>query len=103
MIIKVGESLASNSLQIDDEYCNNMKQYFTDQGTKLEGYLTEYITILERIRDTGIKGGNVNEALNSYITYANKLKGKISDISTVANTHISTFLSKIDEADQFLF
>lgn len=47
--------MAGTSLQIDDEYCENMKKYYTDQGEKLEGYLSEYITILENISKTGIK------------------------------------------------
>ena len=38
--------MAGTSLQIDDEYCENMKKYYTDQGEKLEGYLSEYITCL---------------------------------------------------------
>ena len=95
--------MAGTSLQIDDEYCENMKKYYTDQGEKLEGYLSEYITILENISKTGIKKGNINSSLKSYISYAKKLKGQINNASKTAESQVTNFLKSIDEADQYLF
>lgn len=95
--------MAGKSLQIDDDYCGEMKKYFTEQGTKIEGYLSEYILILENISKTAIKKGDVNTSLKKYISYAKKLKGQINNTSRTADNQVTSFLKKVDEADQYLF
>lgn len=95
--------MAGKSIQIDDNYCEKMKKYYTEQGMKIEGYLSEYITILENISGTAIKKGDVNTSLKKYIAYAKQLKGQINNVSKTAENQVSNFLKKIDEADQYLF
>lgn len=95
--------MAGISLQIDDDYCNEMKKYFTEQGTKIEGYLLEYVQILDSISKTAIKKGDVNTSLKEYISYAKKLKGQINNTSKTADNQVANFLKKVDEADQYLF
>lgn len=95
--------MAGNSLQIDDEYCEGMKKYYTEQGIKLEGYLSEYIGILESVSKNAIKKGDVHNSLNSYISYAKKLKGQINSASKTAEKQVGSFLKSVDSADQYLF
>ena len=46
---------------------------------------------------------NVAKALDSFIEYAKQMKGKIGVISNSAQVQVTNFLSKVDEADQYLF
>ncbi len=98
-----GNIMAGNSLQIDDEYCKAMGQYFIDEGRELEGFLSEYISILECIHKTSIEKGELAKALGNYITYAKKIKGQINKVSNVAQQQCTKFVSEIDKADQYLF
>ncbi|MCR5144632.1 MAG: hypothetical protein K6B67_04920 [Lachnospiraceae bacterium] len=95
--------MASTDIQIDDDYCESMKKYYIEQGMKIEEYLSEYITILENISKNAVKKGDVNIAIDAYITYAKKLKGQINNMSNAASNQISNFLKKVDEVDQYLF
>ncbi len=65
--------MAGAALQIDDDYCNAMGQYFINEGKEIEGFLNEYISILESIKSTSIKKGNVANALESYIESKGRL------------------------------
>ncbi len=42
--------MAGNSLQIDDDYCKTMGDYFVQEGNEIEGFISEYVVILERRR-----------------------------------------------------
>jgi uncharacterized protein YqgV (UPF0045/DUF77 family) len=95
--------MAGKSLQIDDDYCEKMKQYYVAQGTKIESYLSEYISILESISKTAIKKGDVHVSLKNYISYAKKLKGQVTNVSKTAQTQVTNFLKQVDDADQYLF
>lgn len=95
--------MASNELIIDDDYCKSMGTYFTKQGQQLDQMISDYVTILQDVRNKAILSGDVATALSAYITYAEKLKQKIGNVSTNAGNQITTFLSKVDAADQYLF
>ena len=95
--------MAGAALQIDDDYCNAMGQYFINEGKEIEEFLNEYISILESIKSTSIKKGNVANALESYIACAGKIKGQINDIASMAQNHCSKYIASIDNADQYLF
>jgi len=95
--------MAGSSLQIDDDYCKAMGDYFVKEGKEIESFINEYITILERINSNAIMKGDVAGALKSYIQYAKKLKGQVNSISTTAQQQITRFLSGVDAADQYLF
>ena len=88
--------MAGNSLQIDDDYCKTMGDYFVQEGNEIEGFSSEYVVILERIKSR-------SPALGSYIEYTKKLKGKISGISTASKQQTGKFLASVDNADQSLF
>lgn len=95
--------MAGSSLQIDDDYCKDMGEYFEKEGLEIENFIDEYIAILERIKGDAIMKGDVSKALETYIQYAKKLKGQITGISTNAKSQVTKFLSSVDNADQYLF
>ena len=95
--------MASNQCIIDDSYCTAMGAYFKRQGDQLDEMVTEYINVLKTIRRTAILKGEMRDTLEIYITYAEKMKGKIGEISATAQSQVAKFLSSVDEADQYLF
>lgn len=95
--------MADNQLIIDDDYCNKMGDYFVKQGNHLDKVISQYVSILQDIKNKAIVSGDVSAALGAYITYAKKLNGQIGDISEITDTHITNFLSKVDSADRYLF
>lgn len=95
--------MASNELIIDDEFCRAMGTYFTKQGQQFDQMIADYISILQDVRNKGIVSGDVATALSSYISYASKLKKQIGNISSDVNSKINSFLSRVDDADQYLF
>lgn len=95
--------MADKQLIIDDEFCNAMADYYVKQGEQLDKVISQYVSILQGIKDKAITSGDVSKALGAYITYAQKLNGQIGSISTIAKTHVTTFLTRIDSADKYLF
>lgn len=95
--------MASNELIIDDEFCRTMGTYFIKQGQQFDQMIDNYISILQNVRNKGIVSGDVATALSSYISYVSKLKKQIGNISFDVNRKINSFLSRVDDADQYLF
>lgn len=95
--------MASNELAVDDEYCKAMGNYFVSQGQQIDQIVSEYVSILQDLRNRAIVSGDVADALSAYIECAGKLNKQIGSISTTVNKHVNAFLSKIDDADQYLF
>lgn len=95
--------MASKDLIIDDDFCKSMGTYFVKKGAEMDRMIADYISILQDVRNKGIVGGDVATALSSYISYASKLKKQIGNISSDLNSKINSFLSRVDDADQYLF
>lgn len=95
--------MASNDLIIDDDFIKAVSKYYEKQGKHLDVLTSKYVRILKQVRRNGITGGEVAEALSEYIEYAEKLNGQFGDAAEILQTHIGNFLTKIDEADQYLF
>lgn len=95
--------MASNELIIDDEYCQAMGNYYVSQGQQIDQIISEYISILQDVRNRAIISGDVAKALTAYMSYANRLNKQIGNISTTAKKQVDAFLSKVDVADQYLF
>ncbi len=95
--------MASKELIIDDDYCKQMGTYFDNQGEHLNEVIAEYVTILQTIKDTAIKEGDVSKALGTYITYAKKMEKQIGILSETSKSQISNFLAQVDRADQYIF
>lgn len=95
--------MADKQLIIDDDYCNAIAEYYVKQGAHLDSAINEYIRILKEIRLYGITDGEVAKALSNYISYAEKLKEQMGNISKISKTHVTNFLNKVDRADKYLF
>lgn len=95
--------MASNQCIIDDSYCVAMGNYFKRQGEQLDKMISDYIEVVKSVRDSAITKGSVHDTLTSYITYAEKMKGKIGTLSQNAQSQVGKFLSRVDDADQYLF
>lgn len=61
------------------------------------------VTETYHIKDKAITSGDVSKALGTYIAYAKKLNGQIGNISTIAKSHVTNFLTRVDTADKYLF
>lgn len=95
--------MASNQCIIDDSYCVAMGNYFKRQGERLNQMIVDYVAALKTVRDTAIIDGDVHIVLDAYIDYAEKMKDKLDVISNNAQSHVTKFLTKVDETDQYLF
>lgn len=95
--------MASKDLIIDDDFCKSMGAYFVKKGTEMDQMIADYISILQDVKNKGIVSGDVAVALSSYISYASKLKMQIGNISSDVNSKINSFLSHVDDEDQYLF
>lgn len=95
--------MASKDLIIDDDFCKTMGTYYVNKGAELDQMISDYISALQDVRDKGIVSGDVATALSSYISYASRLKKQIGNISTDLNDQINSFLTRVDDADQYLF
>lgn len=95
--------MADKQLIIDDDFCNALADYYVKQGEQLDKVISQYVTILQGVKDKAIISGDVSNALGTFITYANKLNGQICNISTIAESHVTNFLTRVDSADKYLF
>lgn len=95
--------MASNSTIIDDEYCASMGDYFKKQGENVDTLVSEYLRILRMVKLLAIRKGETAEALEAFISYADRLKEQVGNISDSAQTQVTNFLAQIDQADQYLF
>ena len=93
----------ANGCLIDDAYFVAMGEYFKRQGERIDVMIEDYVSILNRVRDTGIIKGDVHKVLEAYIEYASKMKGNVGEISRNAQAQTAKFLNRVDEADQYLF
>lgn len=103
LLEKEGLVMASNELIVDDDYCKAMGAYFEKQGKEIDKLISDYISIIEEVRNKGITSGNVSNALNSYIIYVKKLNKQIGNLSNSNKTQIDKFLAHVDELDRYLF
>ena len=95
--------MASKELIIDDDFCKAMGTYFVKKGEEMDQMIADYIAALQNVRNKGIVSGDVATALSSYISYASRLKKQIGNISSDLNKKIDSFLTRVDDADQYLF
>lgn len=91
------------NLKVDDEYCNEVADYYRKYGEKINNCVNEYVIILKEIKKEAIKKGNVADALESYISYSKKMNGKFLRLAKDAQKYTKKYVEKIDDADQYLF
>lgn len=95
--------MANSECIIDDAYCTRMGAYFKAQGETLDQMVVDYLAVIRAVRSEAITKGDVAKSLDIYIDYAKKLQNQIGMVSASAQSQVSGFLSRVDEADKYLF
>lgn len=95
--------MANSELIVDDEYCKKMGEYFASQGEQIDKCITDYVNILNKIKNAAIVSGETSKALATYISKAAQLKGQIKAVSSIAQSTANSFVTKVDKEDKYLF
>lgn len=93
----------SADIIVDDDYVTQVGGYCSGSGKELEEFFDEYLTTLGEIASQGIKGGAVHEAAVEFSAAAKKLKGLFESISQTGDEMCKSFVTQINEDDQFLY
>lgn len=88
---------------VDDNYINEMAEYFDRQGKQLQGMIDSYIDAIRKVTENGIVQGDTADRLKSYLAYAEKLKQVVLEVSTEARDLASSYLEEICEQDQYQY
>lgn len=95
--------MAGTELIIDDDYVATMGTYLNDKGTELQGFVDQYIQILEKIRTDAIIAGDTAKALDEFINFSKNLNVKIQELGASGKKQAEGFAIEVDEADSYLF
>lgn len=90
-------------LIIDDNYINEMAEYFEKQGKQLQSMVNAYIAAMKRITEEGIAEGETSDALKTFLEYAQRLNQVISATSVEVRDSVMNYLEEIDTQDQYLY
>ncbi len=88
---------------VDDNYINEMAEYFERQGKQLQGMIDSYIDAIRRVTENGIVQGDTADRLKSYLEYAEKLKQVVLEVSTETRDLAGSYLEEICEQDQYQY
>lgn len=88
---------------VDDNYINEMAEYFERQGKQLQGMMDSYIDAIRRVTENGIVQGDTADRLKSYLEYAEKLKQVVLEVSTEVRDLAGSYLEEICEQDQYQY
>ncbi|MCD7802348.1 MAG: hypothetical protein LUH09_05515 [Clostridiales bacterium] len=86
-----------------DEYVEQMGDLIVEEAENIESTLKLYINLMQHISDEGIMEGETAEALKTFIEQAEELKGCYKDFALVVSTACTSFIHKVDEADDYLY
>lgn len=90
-------------LVIDDNYINEVAEYFETQGKNLQRMVDSYIAALKRVTEEGVVEGETSDALKSLLEYAEKLNQVIAATSVEVRDTVMNYLEEIDTQDQYLY
>lgn len=90
-------------LVIDDNYINEVAEYFETQGKQLQRMVDSYIAALKRVTEEGVVEGETSDALKSFLEYAEKLNQVVSATSVEVRDTVMNYLEEIDTQDQYLY
>lgn len=88
---------------VDDNYINEMAEYFERQGKQLQGMIDSYIDAIRKVTENGIVQGDTADRLKSYLAYVEKLKQVVLEVSTEARDLADSYLEEICEQDQYQY
>ena len=89
-------------VNVDDNYINEMAEYFEGQG-QLQGMIDSYIDAIRRVTEDGIVQGDTADRLKSDLAYAERLKQTVLEVSTEARDLAGSYLEEICEQDQYQY
>lgn len=90
-------------MDIEDDYINEMAEYYEKQGKQLQGMLDSYIDAIRKLTEDGVILGNTSDRLKSYLAYAERLKQAVMEASTEARDLAADYLAEICEQDQYRY
>lgn len=93
----------NTELVINDNYINEMAEYFETQGKQLQRMVDSYIAALKRVTEEGVVEGETSDALKSFLEYAEKLNQVVSATSVEVRDTVINYLEEIDTQDQYLY
>ena len=92
----------TRDLIVDDDYFNKLARFFGERRD-LENVVEAYLIVLKKSRKSAIKSGEAADALDDFIGYVERLKGKGRDISSDLQDLAYDYVRAIDAADNYLF
>ncbi|MBD5534984.1 MAG: hypothetical protein HDQ99_04915 [Lachnospiraceae bacterium] len=95
--------MQDTELIIDEEYINEMAEYFEKQGKQLQNMADSYIAAMKRVVEEGIVKGETSEALRAFLEYAEKLNQVIVSTAIQIRDYTMDYLEEIDTQDQYLY
>lgn len=95
--------MAAENLIVDDEYLQSMSDHIGGQGEKINSAINEYINILKEVREISVLSGDLSEAWDMYISHAEMLSGEIGEITQLTQNQLGNFITRINEADTYVF
>lgn len=93
----------NTELKIDDDYINMQAKLIADWTCDLQKGIDKYTSILNHILEDAIMEGATADALMSFVEYVENLKDIVKDMGEETKGMCLVFLSKIDEADSYLY
>ena len=95
--------MPDTELIIDEDYINEMAEYFETQGKQLQNMVDSYIAIMKRVVEEGIVKGETSDALMTFLAYAEKLNRVIASTSKEIRDSVMNYLEEMDVQDQYLY
>ena len=92
----------ARDLIVDDDYFNQLARFFGARRD-LENMLDAYLAALKDARTSALKSGEAADALDDFIGYVERLKGKGREISADLQDLAYDYVRAIDAADNYLF
>lgn len=91
------------TIKIDDNYINEMSEFFGTASENLQGMLDNYNTILNEVLQEAIISGENADKLQLFENAASSLEQGIKEIGAMAKQSATDYLADIDEADSYLY
>ena len=96
-----------SDLVVDESYWSEQKNFVHNAGYHsiygIDKKIDKYISKLKELHTTAIMEGDTAQALEAFISCAEKLKQTTRDITSEIKDRIANYLQEIDEQDEYLF
>lgn len=86
---------------IQDDYINEMADYYERQGKQLQCMIDAYMAAMRRVAGEGITIGRTSDALKSFLEYAQKLNQAIATAAMGSRDSAMRYLEEIAEQEQY--